>query len=52
MRFLKGMVTDRNIEDSNKGAEMTVIVLLGKAMSKDGGGDKKRPHRPHQRCET
>ena len=37
------------IEDSNKGAEMLVIATFGKATSKDGGGDKQRPHGPCQR---
>jgi len=38
---------ETQIEDSNKGAEMFVIPHFGKAISKHGGGDEQRPHRPH-----
>ena len=34
------------IENSDEGAEMFVIVLFGKAMSKHGGSDEQRQHRP------
>ena len=39
------------IEYSNKGAEMFVITLFRKAILKNGGGNKQRPHRPCQRHE-
>ena len=40
------------IKDSNKGAEMFVIAIIGKVTFKDSGGDKQRPHRPHRRREA
>ena len=53
--FVDNLLTDlklqTEIEDSNKGAEMFVIATFGKATSKDGGGDKQRPHGPRRRHE-
>ena len=31
------------VEDSNQGAEMIVIAVVGKVILKQGGGDKQRP---------
>jgi len=42
---------ETQIKDSNKGAEMFVILRFGKAILEHGGGDEQRPHRPHRRCE-
>ena len=39
------------IENSNEGAEMFVIAIFWKATSKDGGGNKQRPHGPRRRRE-
>lgn len=50
--LLADLELETEIEDSDEGAEMIVIAVLGKAMSKDGGGDEKRPHRPRRRRET
>jgi hypothetical protein len=44
--FLTDLELQTEIEDFNKGAEMLVIAIFGKATSKDGGGDKQRPHGP------
>jgi hypothetical protein len=42
--FVDVLLTDfeleTQIEDSNKGTEMFVIALIGKVISKDGGGDE------------
>jgi hypothetical protein len=40
------------IEDSDKGTEMFVITLFGKAASKNSGGNKQRPHGPRRRREV
>ncbi len=44
--FLTDLELQTEIENSNEGAEMFVIVIFGKATLKDGGGDKQRPHGP------
>ncbi len=48
--FVDVLLTDlkfqTKIEESNKGAEMFVIAIFGKATFKDGRGDKQRPHGP------
>jgi hypothetical protein len=53
--FVNVLLTDlklqTEIEDSNKGAEMIVIAIFGKATLKDSGGDKQRPHGPRRRRE-
>ncbi len=55
LNFVDVLLTDlelqTEIEESNKGAEMFVIAIFGKATFKDGGGNKQRPHRPRQRHE-
>ena len=42
--FVDVLLTDfeleTQIEDSNKGTEMFIIALIGKAILKDGGGDE------------
>jgi hypothetical protein len=42
--FIDVLLTDfeleTQIEDSNKGTEMFIIALIGKAISKDSGGDE------------
>jgi hypothetical protein len=40
------------IEDFDKGTEMFVITLFREAASKNGGGNKQRPHRPRRRREV
>jgi hypothetical protein len=49
--FLTDLKLEAEIKDSYEGAEMVVIVLLGKMTSKHSGGDEQRPHRPCRRCE-
>ena len=49
--LLSDLELQTEIEDSNKGAEMLVIATFGKVTSKDGEGDKQRPHRPCRRRE-
>ncbi len=55
LNFVDVLLTDlklqTEIEDFNKRAKVFVIANLGKATSKDGGGDKQRPHRPCRRHE-
>jgi len=50
--LLADLELETEIEDSNEGAEVSVIALFGKAPSKDGRGNEKRPHRPRRRRET
>ena len=45
--LLTNLELEAEIEDSNKGAEMFVVALLGKATPKDNRGDEQRPHRPY-----
>ena len=47
--LLADLKLETQIENSDKGAEMFVIVLFGKAMLKHGGSDEHRPHRPSRR---
>ena len=47
--LLADLKLETQIENSDKGAEMFVIVLFGKAMSKHGGSNEQRPHRPSRR---
>jgi len=49
--LLANFKLETQIEDSNKGAEMFVILHFRKAISKHGGGDEQRPYRPCRRCE-
>ena len=49
--LLTDLELETQIEDSNKGTEMHVIMLFRKAISKNGGGNEQRPYRPHQRHE-
>ena len=50
--LLADLELETQIEDSNEGTEMFVIVIFGKVILKDGGGDEQRPHRPRRRHET
>jgi hypothetical protein len=47
--LLTDLKLETQVENSNKGAEMCVIVLFGEAISKHRGGDKQGPHGSHQR---
>ena len=51
LNFVDLLVTDLKLEtqikDSDKGAEMFVIVRFGEATLKHSGSNKQRPHRPH-----
>ena len=51
LNFVDVLLTDlelqTEVDESNKGAEMFVIAIFGKATFKDSGGNKQRPHRPH-----
>ena len=47
--LLVDLKLETQIENSDEGAEMFVIVLFGKAMSKHSESDEQRPHRPSRR---
>ena len=49
--LLADLELEAEIEDFNEGAEMFIIPLFGKVMSKDGEGDEQGPHRPRRRRE-
>jgi len=49
--LLTDLKLETQIEDSNEGTEMHVIMLFGKVILKNGGGNEQRPHRPRQRHE-
>ncbi len=51
LNFVDVLLTDlelqTEVDESNKGAEMFVIAIFGKATFKDSGGNKQRSHGPH-----